>query len=259
MKSIAIVNQKGGVGKTTTTVNLSTALVSLGKKVLIIDFDPQGNAGTGLGLNVATDRKVNAYDFLIGRCKIKESIKKTNIDNLDIIPSTMDLAAAEFDLFDSTDSNFILKNLITENEIDYDYIFIDCPPSLGLLTVNAMCFVDSVLIPMQCEFFALEGMSHLVKTYERIKKNFNSKLEIEGIVLTMYDSRNNLTKDVEKEVRNSIFGNKVYKTVIPRNVKVSEAPSFGEPILTYDISCSGAVGYINLAREFCVQNKVYVS
>ncbi len=258
MSVISVVNQKGGVGKTTTVMNLATALVSVGKKVLVIDFDPQGNASTGLGV-AKENRENNIYTLLSESSSLEECIQSLDIKNLDIITTTMDLAVAEFEIFNSENKHFLLKNVIEKIKQDkkYDFIFIDCPPSLGMLTINAMCTSDTILIPIQTEFFALEGLSHLIKTYNEIKENFNENLEIEGIILTMYDSRNKLTKQVEEEVRN-FMPNKVYKTVIPRNVRISEAPSHGEPVIIYDMECSGSAAYIKIAQEFLQRNKIKV-
>ncbi len=257
MKSISVVNQKGGVGKTTTAINLATSLVSIGKRVLILDFDPQGNAATGLGFHNAEN---NAYDFITEKKNIIDCIKQTQIENLDIIPATIDLAAAEFEIFERENPNLTLKNLIEKDKakLDYDFLFIDCPPSLGMLTINAMSFCDKILIPMQCEFFAMDGLSKLFQTFQRIKQNFNKNLEIEGVVLTMYDIRNRLTKQIEEEIRNSIFKDKVYQTVIPRNVRISEAPSHGLPILMYDLDSTGADAYIQLAKEFTSINNIEI-
>ena len=245
-KIIAIANQKGGVGKTTTAINLSTAMVAIDKKVLLIDADPQGNASTGLGIE-ENQRLPSLYDLLSNGEFNPLSIKQTNIPNLDIITSTQDLAASEIELVEIDKREFRLKDII--NQINgYDYFFIDCPPALGLLTINGLVASDSVIIPLQCEFFALEGLSALTKTIDSIKNNFNPSLDVEGVVLTMHDKRNSLSALVEDDVRDH-FGDKVYKTIIPRNVRISEAPSHGKPVLIYDTACVGSKAYINLAKE----------
>jgi len=245
-KIIAIANQKGGVGKTTTAINLSTAMVAIDKKVLLIDADPQGNASTGLGID-ENQRLPSLYDLLSNGEFNPLSIKKTKIPNLDIITSTQDLAASEIELVEIKKRESRLKDII--NQISgYDYFFIDCPPALGLLTINGLVASDSVIIPLQCEFFALEGLSALTKTIDSIKNNFNPSLYVEGVVLTMHDKRNSLSTLVEDDVRDH-FGDKVYKTIIPRNVRISEAPSHGKPVLIYDTACVGSKAYINLAKE----------
>ncbi len=244
---LAIANQKGGVGKTTTAINLATAIAATRKKVLIIDLDPQGNASTGLGVP-ANARKVSSYQVLIGEVNLRDAVIATEIPGLALVPSGVDLSGAEIELIDFTRRESRLREALARDAGDFDYILIDCPPALGLLTLNALVAAQAVLVPLQCEFFALEGISHLVRTIERVKKAFNPGLELNGIVLTMFDRRNNLSDMVAADVR-GYFGDKVYKTVIPRNVRVSEAPSHGKPVLLYDVRCAGAEAYIHLASE----------
>lgn len=247
-KVISVINQKGGVGKTTTVINLATSLSAIDKKVLIIDLDPQGNASTGVGITHNV-RRGDIYEVFSTDKDINAVIHETEMRNLYIVPTSVNLAASEIELSGKPD---VLKNKISSLKEKFDFIFIDCPPSLGMLTINSMMASNSILIPVQCEFFALEGLSHLVKTYELITRQHKT-LEIEGILLTMYDKRNNLTQEVENEVR-SIFKDAVYKTTIPRNVKISEAPSYGLPVIIYDLHCSGSDAYIKLAREFIERN-----
>lgn len=254
MKIASIVNQKGGVGKTTTAINLLTAFASIGKKCLLIDEDPQGNATTGLGIDYNA-RTNNIYRALIDEIKIDDAICESNINNLFIIPSVMDLSGAEHELFKIKNWHFILKNKIQTIAENFDYIFIDCPPSLGVLTICSLVTSDSLIIPLQCEFFALEGLSHLLKTIELVKKNLNANLTVNGILLTMYDKRNKLSVHVEQDLRKT-FNDLIYQTVIPRNVRISEAPSHGKPAIIYDLKCSGSISYINLAKEILQKEKI---
>ena len=260
MKIISIINQKGGVGKTTTVINLASALSQQGKKILVIDLDPQGNATTGLGLSNVEQSDGTIYGVLNGTKLISEVIKKTKFENLDLVTSNVDLSGLEVETAGDVDRAFILKvklaSYLNDSRGLYDYILIDCPPSLSLLTVMALVSSNSLLVPLQTEFFALEGLTQLMKTIDRIKVNLNPELEIRGILLTMYDRRNKLSSQVEQEARN-YFKEKVYQTVIPRNVRLSEAPSHGVPVLIYDKSCPGSKSYYEFTDEFMNQeNKV---
>ncbi len=245
-KIISIANQKGGVGKTTTTINLATSLSAVKKNVLIVDADPQGNASTGIGISYQ-ERDPSLYDLIVNGSFNEKAIKKTIVPGLDIIAANTNLAASEIELTNVENREFVISNILTKAK-NYDYVLIDCPPALGLLTINSLVASNSVIVPLQSEFFALEGISSLVQTIELIKKNFNPKLDIEGILLTMVDKRNSLSSLVEKDVREH-FGETVYKTTIPRNVKISEAPSHGKPAILYDVNCTGSMAYIGLARE----------
>jgi chromosome partitioning protein len=253
-KILSIANQKGGVGKTTTAVNLATALAAIKQKVLIIDLDPQGNASTGLGI-LPKFRHQNSYRLILGEIDLVNSACDTDIPGLFITPSAEDLYGAELELVGVQSREYRLQKALSRHQNIYDYILIDCPPALGLLTINALVAAHSVLVPLQCEFYALEGLTQLVKTIERVRDGFNDRLEIQGIVLTMYDRRNNLSEMVARDVR-SFFGEKVYNTVIPRNVKISEAPSHGRPVLLYDINCQGSKAYLSLAGELIHREKL---
>ena len=246
VKIISVTNQKGGVGKTTTSINLATSLSAINKKVLLVDADPQGNASTGMGIPYK-DRSPNLYDLIVGGSFKENAIKQTIVPGLEIITSNNNLAASEIELTNVDKREFVISNILSKAG-KYDYILIDCPPALGLLTINSLVASDSVIVPLQSEFFALEGISSLVNTINLIKESHNPKLNIEGILLTMVDKRNTLSSLVEKDVREH-FGDVVYETTIPRNVKISEAPSHGKPAILYDVNCSGSMAYIGLARE----------
>lgn len=246
MLTIAIANQKGGVGKTTSAINIATAMAATGWRTLLIDLDPQGNASTGLGVGSAS-RVLTSYDVLIDEVSIADAVVGTTIPGLDVVPATVDLSGAEVELVSVDDRTSRLRNAL-ENHKGHEICFIDCPPSLGLLTLNALCAADTLLVPLQCEFFALEGLSQLLQTVEQVQQRFNPTLDIIGVVLTMFDRRNRLTDQVSDDVRDCL-GKLVFETVIPRNVRLSEAPSHGLPALVYDHSCVGSRAYISLARE----------
>jgi chromosome partitioning protein len=255
---LGIANQKGGVGKTTTAINLGTALAAIGEHVLIVDLDPQGNASTGLGIE-RKSRRTSTYDVLTGAAPMRDAVLQTAVPQLYIAPSTLDLSGLELEIGQQRDRAFRLRNALRQlntgvRPYDFTYVLVDCPPSLNLLTVNAMAAADSILVPLQCEFFALEGLSQLLKTVEQVKTTLNPTLSIHGIVLTMYDSRNNLSNQVVADVR-QFMGNKVYETIIPRNVRISEAPSYGKPVLVYDLKCVGSEAYLRLATEIIQREK----
>ena len=257
---LALANQKGGVGKTTTAINLGTALAAIGEEVLIVDLDPQGNASTGLGID-RRQRKRSTYDVLVRDCTLDESLVETAVPRLWVAPSTLDLLGVELEIASTADRAYRLRKAIAEyvettqeGRPRFTYVLVDCPPSLNLLTINAMSASHSVLVPLQCEFFALEGLSQLLSTVEQVKGALNPELTIHGIVLTMYDARNNLSGQVVADVR-QFMGAKVYDTVIPRNVRVSEAPSYGKPVLVYDLKCSGSEAYLRLATEIIQREK----
>jgi chromosome partitioning protein len=255
---LVVANQKGGVGKTTTAINLGTALAAVGAPTLVLDLDPQGNASTGLGVT-RPERKVTSYEVLMGEAGIADAVMPTKIPGLSLVPSTVDLSGAELELIDVPRRNFLLKDALADfaksDPGRFSYVLIDCPPSLTLLTVNAMAAADAVVVPLQCEFFALEGLSQLLKTIDLVRASLNPSLEIQGIVLTMFDKRNRLSDQVAADVRANM-GDKVYKTVIPRNVRISEAPSHGLPALVYDLRCPGSQAYIKLAGELIQRERL---
>jgi len=256
-KIIAVANQKGGVGKTTTTINLSAALAEAGYRVLVVDLDPQGNASTGLGIE-QSDREFTTYELLLEDIDLKDIIQSTTIEDLAIIPATVDLSSADLELVSNEKRSFLLHDALRKTQIsefEFDFILIDCPPSLNLLTVNAMIAANTVLVPLQSEFFALEGLSQLMLTIREVRQAGNRDLRIEGVVLTMYDKRNNLSQQVEQDARDNL-GDLIFKTVIPRNVRLSEAPSFAMPVLTYDSTSKGALAYRELAQELIEKNKL---
>ncbi len=252
LRVLALANQKGGVGKTTTAINLGTALAAIGEEVLVIDLDPQGNASTGLGIDRAR-RHISTYEVMAGEAKLAQAVVPTAVPRLSIAPSTMDLLGLELEMAPSADRAHRLRGILkdmgrSESLKKISYVLIDCPPSLNLLTINALAAADAVLVPLQCEFFALEGLSQLLRTVEQVRGALNPRLTIQGIVLTMFDPRNNLSAQVVADVRN-FMGDKVYETMIPRNVRVSEAPSHGKPVLLYDLKCAGSQAYLRLASE----------
>ncbi len=257
-KIISVINQKGGVGKTTTVINLAAGLSMKGKKILVIDLDPQGNATTGLGLSNTESSEQTIYSVLNGNKKISEVVKKTKFENLDLITSNVDLSGLEVETAGDSRRAFMLKDTLAaylnDSKVSYDYVLIDCPPSLSLLTIMALVSSNSLVVPLQTEFFALEGLTQLMKTIDRIKNNLNPELAIKGILLTMYDKRNKLSSEVEKDAR-EYFKEKVYRTVVPRNVRLSEAPSHGVPVLLYDKNCPGSKSYFNFTEEFLDQDK----
>jgi chromosome partitioning protein len=256
---LGLANQKGGVGKTTTAINLGTALAAIGERVLILDLDPQGNASTGLGV-AHRDRDRSTYDVLTGQASVRSAVRETAVPRLDIVPSTIDLSGFELEVAGDKDRAFRLRKALAQlndgalGDAAYTYVLIDCPPSLNVVTINAMAAADAILVPLQCEFFALEGLSQLLKTVDQVKAALNPSLTIHGIVLTMYDARNNLSGQVVADVR-GFMGDKVYQTMIPRNVRVSEAPSHGKPVLLYDLKCVGSQAYLKLASEIIQREK----
>ena len=252
-RTIVIANQKGGVGKTTTAINLSASLAKLEKKVLVVDMDPQGNTTSGFGVD-KENTEYSVYDLLLGECGIKDAVLPDVFERLSLLPSHIDLAAAEIELIGKEEKEFILKKALDQVKEEYDFIMIDCPPSLNLLTINSMCAGDTVLVPIQCEYYAVEGLSQLMATVRQVKRLYNPNIDLEGVLLTMYDGRLNLTAQVLSEVK-KYYGEKVYKTTIPRNVRLSEAPSYGQPVFYYDKSSSGTRAYMELANEFMKRNK----
>lgn len=253
-QTLAIANQKGGVGKTTTAINLAACLAALGYRTLVVDLDPQGNASSGLGIDHQA-LSASVYNVLAGEVPIQDALIETDFDGLHLLPATTDLAAAELELVEvESEREFYVRNMLSALQDQYDYIVLDCPPSLGLLTLNALVAADRVLIPVQAEYYALEGLARLQETLDLVRKHLNPRLALDGLVLTMYDRRNNLARQVEDDVR-AHFGDRAYQSVIPRNVRLSEAPSFGQPITTYDVSSRGARAYLALAREFVERNE----
>lgn len=252
-KVIAVANQKGGVGKTTTAINLAASLGIMGKKILLVDIDPQGNTTSGLGIN-KRDIEISTYEMLLATASAEDVLLRTKFKNMSLLPSNINLAAVEIELIELEERTYRLKKALANIKDNYDYVFIDCPPSLGLITINAFTASDTVLIPIQCEYYALEGLSQLISTIRQIKRKYNNNIDLEGVILTMYDSRLNLTVQVANEVKKH-FPDKIYKSIIPRNVRLSESPSHGKPIQYYDAVSTGAEAYNKLAKEFIKRNK----